>query len=200
MKALTLSCLVSLVVVTSLVDTAEAGRRRRRRSGAVASAAASSVVRREAIATAVSRPAVEAATNTITTILPFQAIAAPDLTITSCKDEDDIFLIEIHNKGQASAQATYVQLEFTHPEDATMLAMQKVLIAPLEAGQVTTLQLSTYGLNKFPFAVHVDPDNSVVEISEKNNMYSPELEKPPLPPRPVSMEKLEEIMEPLLDK
>ena len=198
MKALVIICVVSLVFVTSFIETAEAGRRRRRRAGAVAAVAASSVVRREPVATRVARPAVAAATTAVTNVLPFQILAAPDLTIAACKGEGDMISIEIMNKGQATAAESYVQLEFIHPDDGKLLAMQKLLISPLQAGEVTTLQLPTYGLNEFPYAVRVDSDNSITEISESNNLYSSELEEPPLPPRPVSMEKMDEIVRPLM--
>ena len=145
MRMLAITCLATLVVMTSLAEPVEAARRRRRARRTVAAAGVVAVATRRPRAVA---PVIVAAPAVVQR--PSVALT-PDLTITEIVVEGDLHCITVKNIGQTTSPETRLRIDFRRVVDGA-----EVLHAgPLPQRHKLLIKLAAEAVQKLAGAVHV---------------------------------------------
>jgi hypothetical protein len=178
MKTFSLACLISLVVVTSLSEPAQAGRRARRRTaiavGVVAATASRSVV---VVAPVVVPVAAKSKYTSLT----------PDLTITEMTTEGDSQCVTVKNIGQTTSPKAWLQIDFNRVSDGVLVATKKVRVVALRVNQSIRFRLHALPQGRVEAFAEVDPENLIAELNEQNNDFRVEL----APQEPAQLEDVE---------
>jgi len=174
MKTFALSCLATLVVVTSLAEPVEAGRRRRRRVAIAAGVAAVATSRPRVVAvaagTVVAAPAVARTTYVVLT---------PDLTITDISTEGGLQCVTVKNIGQAASPETLLRIDFRRATDRFLVATKKIRVVPLQVNQSIRFRLHALPGGPVHAIAEVDPYHQVAETNEQNNDLTIKIASPP---------------------
>jgi hypothetical protein len=122
--------------------------------------------------------------------------AAPDLTITKLSAESEALVIVVKNVGRVASPQSVLRAALRDPVDVVLLAAHTCRVPALNVNQSVRIVLRSVPRGEVQVSAIVDPDQTVAESNETNNVLAIRMTTSIRPEQPLQLEAEEVWGEP----